>query len=126
MLSTSKAFRARLVGLGEHEVARLGAWVRNNCALHALFPSDCGTAVLVCLRDTRRTSASFARSLRAVLQKLAIPTSGLRGHWLHLISAEEACAICRARGTAIALGPPAHAESSGQDGEEDTRVVALR
>ena len=119
MASTSKGFRARIRGLQEHEVARLDAWARNNCARHAMF-LDRGTAVLVCLRDTRRTSASFARSLRAVLEKLVIPTDGLRGHWLHLISEAEACALCGGCGAAPAGGSPAPSAR-----ESEVRIVTL-
>ena len=80
--STSKAFRARL-NLLDHEIERLQRWALANCAMHATFRSDHGAVVIVCLRDMRRTSASFSRTLRAVMKKFAIPTSGLRGQWLH-------------------------------------------
>ena len=92
-----------------------------NCAMHAAFRSDQGAVVIVCLRDTRRTSASFSRTLRAVMQKLAIPTSGLRGHWLHLISEAEAISLCS---PAINAGAPPVA-SARAHAEEDVRVVQL-
>ena len=89
--------------------------------MHATFRSDQGAVVIVCLRDTRRTSASFSRTLRAVMQKLAIPTSGLRGQWLHLISEAEALALCS---PAISGVPPPVVSAQAHE-EEEVRVVHL-
>ena len=91
-----------------------------NCAMHAAFRSDQGAVVIVCLCDTRRTNASFSRTLRAVMQKLAIPTSGLRGQWLHLISEAEAIALCS---PAISGVPPPVVGAQAND--KDVRVVHL-
>ena len=118
--ATSKAFRA-LLQLREHEVLSLQRWAMANCAMHATFASDRGAVVIVCLRDTRRTSASFSRTLRAAMQKLVIPTSGLRGHWLHLISEAEAVSLCS---PAINAGAPLVASARAHD-EADVRVVQL-
>ena len=117
--AASKAFRAQL-RLREHEVERLQRWAMANCSMHAMFASDRGTVVIVCLRDRRRTSASFSRTLRAVMQQLAIPTSGLRGQWLNLISEAEAIALCS---PAVSGGAPAVA--SAHTHGEDGRVVQL-
>jgi hypothetical protein len=117
--STSKAFRARLKLL-DHEIERLQRWALANCAMHATFRSDHGAVVMVCLRDMRRTSASFSRTLRAVMQKFAIPTSGLRGQWLHLISEAEALALCS---PAVSGGAPPVVGAQAHD--EDVRVVHL-
>ena len=100
---------------------RLQRWAMANCSMHAMFASDRGTVVIVCLRDTRRTSASFSRTLRAVMRKLVIPTDGLRGHWLHLISAAEAISLCS---PAIDAGAPP-AATAQTHGEDDVRVVQL-
>ena len=92
-----------------------------NCAMHATSLSDQSAVVIVCLRDTRRTSASFSRTLREVMQKLAIPTSGLRGQWLHLISEAEAIALCS---PAISGSAPPVVSAKAHD-EEDVRLVHL-
>ena len=99
---------------------RLQRWAMANCSMHAMLASDRGTVVIVCLRDRRRTSASFSRTLRAVMQQLAIPTSGLRGQWLNLISEAEAIALCS---PAVSGGAPAVA--SAHTHGEDVRVVQL-
>ena len=93
----------------------------SNCAMHAAFRSGQGEVVLVCLRDTRRTSASFSRTLRAVMQKLAIPTSGLQGQWLNLISEAEAVALCS---PAINGSAPPVVGAHAHD-EDDVRLVHL-
>ena len=89
----SKAFRARLQ-LPDHEVSILQRWATRNCALHATFCSDRGATVLVGLRAVPQTSSSFARTIRNALRRAAVSTSGLRGHWLFLISEREAISLC--------------------------------
>ena len=90
---TSKAFRAKLE-LNDHEVEILQMWAERNCALHSCFRSDRGTTVLVALRSSRQCSASFARTVRNALRRCGISTTGLRGHWLFLISEREAISLC--------------------------------
>ena len=92
-----------------------------NCATHATLRSDQGTVAIVCLRDTRRTSASFSRMLRAVMQKLAIPTSGLQGKWLIFISKAEAIVLC----SPVIHGGAPLAASAQAHNEEDVRVIHL-
>ncbi len=92
-MATSKAFRAQL-RLSEHEAAHLQRWATLNCAMSAVFCSDRGGVVLVGLRDTPRTSASFGRTIRSALRAMGIPTAALRGHWCHLVSEQEAIALC--------------------------------
>ena len=93
LTSTSKAFRATLA-LKDHEVLVLQRWASLNCALHACFRSDRGITVLVALRSSPQTSASFARTIRNALRRCGISTAGLRGHWLFLISEREAISLC--------------------------------
>ena len=93
LTSTSKAFRARLQ-LRENEVPILQMWAARNCALHTCFGSDHGTILLIALRATPQTSASFARTLRNALRRTGVSTAGLRGHWLFLISEREAISVC--------------------------------
>ena len=102
LTATSKAFRATLQ-LSNHEVPILQRWAAMSCALHACFRSGRGTTVLVALRATPQTSASFARTIRNALRRCGVSTSGLRGRWLCCISEREAIAICL--GTAE-LAPP--------------------
>ena len=91
--ATSKAFRAKLK-LNDHEVEMLQMWAERNCALHSCFRSDRGTTVLVALRSSRQCSASFARTIRNALRRCGISATGLRGHWLFLISEREAISLC--------------------------------
>ena len=55
--------------------------------------SDRRGTVLIGLRAVPQTSASFARSIRNALRNFGVSTSGLRGHWLVLISEREAIAV---------------------------------
>ena len=91
-MSTSKAFRAMLE-LRENEIPVLQMWAARHCALHACFRSDRGTIVLVALRATPQTSASFGRTIRNALRRCGVPTSGLRGRWLSCITEREAISV---------------------------------
>ena len=93
LTSTSKAFRAKFE-LQDHEVPILQRWASMSCALHTCFRSDRGTTVLVALRSTPQTSASFARTIRNAFRRCGVSTAGLRGHWLFLISPEEVISVC--------------------------------
>lgn len=98
MIGTSKAFRARLKLTDEH-TARLQAWASNNFALGWMFRSDRSdntVLILVALTDWLRRAASFARTLRAATQRLALPTDArtLQGHWVHLLREAEVLALC--------------------------------
>ena len=61
-----------------------------------MFRSDRFTTVFIGLKDESRSSASFARTIRSVFKKLAIPTDArtLRGRWLSLITVGECVALC--------------------------------
>ena len=99
----SKAFRAMLE-LRDHEVHILQMWAARHCALHVCFHSDRGTIVLVALRSQPQSSASFARTIRNALRRRGVSTTGLRGHWLCIITEREAVSVCL--GTAeLALTP---------------------
>ena len=125
---TSKAFRARLQ-LPDHEIPILEKWCRRNCALHSIFSSDRGMGtVLIGLRSVPQSSSSFARTLRSALRKFGVSTAGLRGHWLVVIDAREAIAVC----LASAERPvKEQARTSGRPvkpligGDADERVVEL-
>ena len=85
--------------------------------------------------DEARSSASFARTIRSVLEKLAIPTGAqsLRGRWLSLITVGECVALC------VGVSDlPSGAEPTGESGaaqsstcnvssaDGDTKVVVLQ
>ena len=79
---TSKAFRASIGRLRDHEIKLLHRWALQHCAMCAVLCGSKGTIVLVALKDTARTAASFARTIRAAMRSLGIPTSkALAGHW---------------------------------------------
>jgi hypothetical protein len=131
--STSKAFRAQLT-LQDHEIPIVQRWASFNCALYALFRSDRGAIVLVGLRNSPQTSASFARTLRNVLRRASASTQGLRGHWLFLISEREAISVC-VGSSELPLGAPSHPEERprirghtlppGADEDSEDSVVDL-
>ena len=98
-----------------------------NCALSSMFRSDRGATVLVGLRAAPQSSSSFARTIRSALRRAAVPTTGLRGHWLFLISEQEAIPICL--GTSDILPDAPHAPryaAAKADDNSDVRVVNLR
>ena len=130
----SKAFRARIY-LADHEVFRVQRWAALNCALSATFRNERGITILIGLRDTARTSASFARSIRSALVNMGVAaTPALRGKWCTLISEKEAVALCVDTATAF-RDEPSRAESrtvscavSGPGiacDDDDARVVNL-
>ena len=110
-------------------------WAARYCALSAVFRSDRSTTILIGLKDEARSSASFARTIRSVLKKLAIPTGArtLRGRWLSLITVGECVALC------VGVSDlPSGAEPNGESGaaqsstcnvssaDGDTKVVVLQ
>ena len=93
LTATSKSFRARLE-LRDHEVPILQSWASRKCALHTCFRSGRGTTVLVALRAVPQSSSSFARTIRSALRSTGVSTAGIRGHWLFLITPNEAISVC--------------------------------
>ena len=134
-LTRSKAFRACLA-LRDHEVGALQQWAARSCALHAVFRSERGSTVLVGLRASPQTSASFARTLRSALRKCAVPTSGLRGRWVFLLSEREAISLCLDNSDVLlgnpqlalraAAGDTTPRAAARADDGDDTRLVTLR
>ena len=127
--ATSKAFRARLP-LRDHKVPILQLWPERNCALHSWFRSDRGITVLVALRAAPQTSASFSRTIRNALHQFGVPTAGLRGHWLFLITEREAISVC-VENAELPPEPPRAASgrhprmASPTAGDSEERVVEL-
>ena len=130
-MDVSKGFRARIPGLLPHQRDALHRWASRHCAQAALLDNDPTAAILLGLRDTPRTSASHARTLRAALHQMAAAPP-LRGRWCTLASATEvlSCVLAAERESSTrrwhnndAQACAAPADSSDYD---DERVVALR
>ena len=110
-------------------------WAAHHCALSAMFRSDCFTTILIGLKDEARSSASFARTIRSVLNRLAIPTDAqtLPGRWLSLITVGECVALCVGVSDlpsgAEPIGETGAAQSSKcnvSSADGDTKVVVLQ
>ena len=114
MAATSKAFRARIGKLSDHDIDLLHRWASQHCALSSVLRGDKGSIVLVGLKDLRRTAASFARTIRTAMRALAIPTlNTLRGHWCHLITEAECILLCTSSEPSV---DPRHAPSATAGG----------
>ena len=95
--ATSKSFRAILPNLAADDVTKLRRYCAENFAASAVFvdsPGERASAALaevvwLATRDRTRAVTSHRRSARAVLEKLGIPTTGLKGTWLVLDTDEE-------------------------------------
>jgi hypothetical protein len=128
MIGASKAFRARLKLTDEH-TARFQAWASKNFALSSMFRSNNNVVILVALTDRPRRAASFARTLRAVMQRLAIPTDArtLQGHWVSLLTEAEVLALCLPELSTSALPPGSQAASPPvcPNNADDEKVVIL-
>ena len=134
MQSASKGFRACLRLRNDQEVARVQIWAAHHCALSTMFRSDRFTTILIGLKDEARSSASFARTIHSVLNKLAIPTGAqtLRGRWLSLITVGECVALCTGMSDAPSktepMGESGAAQSSTcnvSSADGDTKIVVL-
>ena len=128
-MQVSKSFRAQFVDLSDAHVAMLQGWCAAHFALSTAFRGSHGrSVVLVALTDKPRTAASFARSLRGVLKRMAIPTlRAVRGHWVTLITAQEALNL-RTGASDLRMpvaAPPAPAPAGDRAAAGDDKVVAL-
>ena len=85
--ATSKSFRAILPSMSADDVAKLRRYCAENFAASAVFVDSPGEVVWLATRDRTRAVTSHRRSARAVLVKLHIPTTGLKGTWLVLDTA---------------------------------------
>ena len=138
MTATSKAFRASVGKLSDHQISLLHRWASKHCALCSVLRGSKGSIVLVGLKERCRTAASFARTIRTAMRALAIPTSKtLVGHWCHLITEAECILLCTSPELStdarpapsttpsgyVGGGPPESAARA--DRGEDVRVVPL-
>ena len=115
----SKAFRARLRGMKRHELENTQRYAQRTCAFSTVLVGDRGSAVLVCLKDQARKAASFSRTVRNAFRKMGAPTANLRGHWLQLITEQEATAICQP-GSTLATSPATTITKTAQETQADT------
>ena len=126
-MEASKAFRARLL-LDDAHVAVLQSWAAHNFALTTAFRSSHGRSIiLVALTDRARTAASFARTLRSVLKRMAVPTlRAMRGHWVTLLTAQEALSLCTGGSDLrMAVAEVAPAPAAAEKAGGDDKVVRL-
>ena len=122
-MHVSKALRCTIPGLRKDEADDLRRWAELHCAQSALSRNPNGTVVLVCLKDELRTSASFARTVRTALRRMAIDVP-LRGRWLTLTTAREVFAVVNDGKSAVGrIDAPPTAPLSEDD--SDVRIVAL-
>ena len=134
MRAVSKAFRANVGQHREHEAVNLQRFAMNTCAVSTVFRADSGLTVLIALKDVARSSASFARTIRAAMRMMGMETAGLRGHWCTLISEREAIALATDVGLDLpaATCAPDNSErrladsrrASSEDG--DVKIVPIR
>ena len=120
-MAQSKAFRAVLPQLRQHELANFQRWTSRSCALSTFFVGDRGSLILIALRNAPASSASHARSVRRGFQRLGIPTHGLRGHWLTCVSESEAVALC----TSNSADLPAPDAVRPSHVEDDVKTIRL-
>ena len=125
-MEVSKGFRARIPGLLPHHRDALSHWASRHCAQAVLLKDDPTVAILLGLRDTPRTSASHARTLRAALHQMAAAPL-LRGRWCTLVSSKEVLSCLLAEESARHSGNArAQAASTDMPEDDDERVVILR
>lgn len=127
-MDVSKGFRARIPGLLPHQRDALDRWASRHCAQAVLLDGDPTAAILLGLRDTERTSASHARTLRAALHQMAAAPP-LRGRWCTLVSATEVLSCVMAEESARRSprrNARAHAASTEVLNDDEERVVTLR
>ena len=121
-MQVSKAFRCTIPGLRDDQASNLGNWAERHCAQSAVFWNEQGSVVLVALKDELRTSASFARTVRTALRRIAISVP-LRGRWCTLVTARE---VLAQSDRPPRVGRRVDSRPADDDAGDDVRVVALR
>ena len=127
-MRVSKAFRCTIPSLRDDQLNNLRLWAERRCAQSALFMDEQGSVVFVALKDEFRTSASFARTVRTALRRMAVDDVRLRGKWLHLVMAREVLAMCEQYGALNAHGGRSAAtgrEVTADDERDGVKVVTL-
>lgn len=127
MHSTSTAFRAIFPILPTHMIDNIRRWADASLACSSIFFDGSQRFILLGLVCLPRTTASFARTLRAALQRMAIPVP--RGHYVKLVTPREVLAVCadgvHPQGNVTGLGP-AHRTEDAEESGQDVRVVHIR
>ena len=129
-LPTSKSFRIVLPSLACEDVERLRRYCQDCFSAHAII-TDPGDAQVIWLatRDRTRSAAAHRRSARAVLAKLNIPTSCLRGTWLVLATEDAVRAAVEQTDPAQSTGDRHHQETRtaapSAANEDDVKVIQL-
>ena len=130
----AKAFRAELPPLRRDEVERLARWGEANCSVSVIFESE-GRLIWLAAKERLRTRANCMRHVRAVLTRLAVDASRIRGkRWLSLTSeeyvrrAEEEARGQHELGTTARCRPqeePRSVPADYQEEEDGARTVRL-
>ena len=125
MTSRSKSFRV-VLRLTEDERARLDRFCQVNFAYHVLFRDNPSSTDVVWLatRDKARTAAAFRRAVRALLKRLRIQTSGLRGTWL-VLETDDAVLAAAAQRPSSAPAPEQRRPLEQSARPSDDKVVQL-
>jgi hypothetical protein len=96
-------------------------WANVNLAVSSILADDAQRPVLIGLHNRARNTSSFARMLRNVLEKMAMPRP--RGHFVKLLSVREVLAVCANEDRGCA--PSCTFMNQHEDDDADVRVIRV-